>query len=64
MDSCITFKSVRGSMFSTITRIYAGISGVQIFNREREVSLLQNIQASSSTHPVSNSMKPELFLWQ
>ena len=38
-----------------MTRIYAGRSGVQILAGAIELSLLQNIQTSSSTHPASNS---------
>jgi hypothetical protein len=57
MDLHISFKSVRGSMVSTITRIYAGRSGVQILDGARELSFLQNIQPSSSYHPAPNSMK-------
>jgi len=59
MDFCITLKSVRGSMVSTITRIYAGRS--EILDRARELSFLQNIQASYSTHPASNSVKTKAF---
>jgi hypothetical protein len=55
MDFCITFKPVWGSTISTLTRIYTGISGVQIFTEGRELSLLQNIQTSFSAHPASNS---------
>jgi hypothetical protein len=61
MDPFIIFKSVRGSTVSTVTRIYDGRSGVQILEGARELSLLQNIQISSSTHPVSNSMKTKAF---
>jgi len=61
MDFCITFKSVRGSMFNTITRTYAGRSGVQFLDGAREQFVLKNIQASSSTHPASNSMKTTAF---
>ena len=57
MDFYITSKSVRGSTISTITRIYAGRSGVQILPREKELSFLENIQASSITQCASNSMK-------
>jgi len=57
----MTFKSVWGSMVSTITRIYAARSGVQILEGARELSFLQNIQASSSAHPASNSMKTRAF---
>ena len=46
MDFRITLKSVRGNMVSTITRIYDGKSGVQILDGARELSFLQNIQAS------------------
>jgi hypothetical protein len=61
MDFCISFKLVIGSMISTITRIYAGRSGFQILDAARELSFLQNIQASSSYHPASNSMKNTAF---
>jgi len=57
MDICITLKSVRGSMVSTITRIYARRTGVQILDGAIELSFLQNIQSSSSAHPASNRMK-------
>ena len=61
MDFCITLKTVRGSMVSAITRIYVGRSGVQILDRTRELSFLQNIQTSYSTHAASNSMKTRTF---
>jgi len=57
MDFCIIFKSVCGSTVSTMTTIYTEISGVQILAGTRDLSLLQNIQTSSSAHPASNSMK-------
>jgi len=38
-----------------MTSIYAGRSGVQISAEAIEISLLQNIQTSSSAHPASNS---------
>ena len=38
-----------------MTWIYAGRSAVQILAGAIELSLLQNIQTSSSTHPTSNS---------
>ena len=38
-----------------MNRIYAGRSGVQILAKARELSLLQNIQISSSTHSASKS---------
>jgi hypothetical protein len=44
-----------------MTRIYAGGSGVQILAEARELSLLQNIQISSITHPASNSIKTRAF---
>jgi len=46
-----------GSIVSTMTIIYAGRSGFQILAGTRELSLLQNNQTSSSTHPASISMK-------
>ena len=49
---CNIFKSVRGS---TVTRIYDGRSVVQILAGAKDLSFLQNIQTSSSTHPASNS---------
>jgi len=61
MDFCIALKSVRGSMVSTITTIHAGGSEVHILNRARELSFLQNIQASYSSHAASNSMKTTTF---
>ena len=48
------FKSLWGSSQYNES-IYAGRSGVQILARARELSLLQNIQISSSTHSASNS---------
>jgi hypothetical protein len=48
-------------MVSTITRIYAGRSGVQIFGGARELSFLQNIPPRSSYHPASNSIKNTAF---
>jgi len=54
-DFCIFFKPVWGSIVSTMTRIYTGRSEVQISAGTRELSLLQNIQTSSSTHLASNS---------
>jgi hypothetical protein len=44
-----------------MTKIYAARSGVQILAEARELSLLQNIQTISSTHPASNSMKTRAF---
>ena len=38
-----------------MTRIYVGRSGVQILAGATELSLLQNIQTSSSSHPANNS---------
>ena len=61
MDICITIKPVCGS---TMTRIYIGISGVQILAASTELSLLQNIQTSSSAHPASNSTETRDLLWQ
>jgi hypothetical protein len=55
IDFCIFFKPVWGSIFSTMTNIYAGRSGIQISAETKEPSLLQNIQTSSSAHPASNS---------
>ena len=55
MDFCVIFKSVCGSTDCTMTRIYTGRYGVQIFAQATEQSPLQNIQTSSSTHPPSNS---------
>jgi len=62
-DFCIIFKSVSSSKFST-TRIYTERSGVQISAGAIELSILQNIQTSSSTHPASKSMKSRAFLWK
>jgi hypothetical protein len=42
-------------------QIYAARSGVQILAARRELSPVQNIQTSSSTHPASNSMKTRGF---
>ena len=50
MDFCIIFNSVCGSTVSTITTIYTEISGVQNLAGTTELSLLQNIYTSSSTH--------------
>jgi len=57
MEFCIAFTSVRDSIVSTIIRICIGRSGVQILDRGKALFLLQNIHASSSTHPASNTMK-------
>ena len=54
-DFCIIFKSVWGSIVSTVTRIYDGRSGVQILAGAKDLSFFQNNQTSSSTHPASNS---------
>ena len=54
-DFCIFCKSVCGSIFSTMTSIYTGRSGVQILAETTELSLLKNLQTSSSAHPASNS---------
>ena len=54
-------QSVCGSRISTMSRIYAGTPGVQILAEAIELSLLQNIQTSSSTQPASNSMKTRPF---
>ena len=54
-DFCMFFKPVWGSIVSTMTRIYTGRSEVQISAGTRELSLLQNIQTSSSAHLASNS---------
>jgi len=52
------FKSMSGSStVSKMTRIYAGRSGVQILADATELSIIQNIQTSSSIHPASNSGK-------
>ena len=52
-DFCIIFKSASGSSTVSMTRIYAGRSGVQILAGAIELSILQNIQTNSSTHPAS-----------
>jgi len=57
----IIFKSIWASIFSTVTRIFTGRYGVQILAGARELSPLQNIQTSSSTHLASNSMKTTAF---
>ena len=54
-DFCIFFKPIWGSTVSTMTRIYAARSGVQILTGKTELSLLQNIQTGSSAQPASNS---------
>jgi hypothetical protein len=48
------FKPLEAAVI-TITQIYAGRSAAQILAGAIQLSLLQNIQTSSSTHPVSNS---------
>jgi len=53
-DVCIIFNSVWGRIISKMTKIYAGRSGVQILAGATELSHLQNIQTSSSSHPASN----------
>ena len=61
-ECCIIFKSLSGSStVSKMTRIYTGRSGVQILAGAIELSIVQNIQTSSSTHPASNSMKSRAF---
>jgi hypothetical protein len=60
-DFCITVKSIRGSIVSTVTSIYTGRSGVQIFAEAIELSLLQNIHTRFSTHTASNAMKTKGF---
>jgi hypothetical protein len=54
-DICIIFKPVWGCIVCIVTRIYNGRSVVQILWETKELSLHQNIQTSSSTHPASNS---------
>jgi len=44
-----------------MTSTYAGRSAVQISAEARELSVLQNIQASSSAQSASNSMKTRAF---
>ena len=44
-----------GSIISTVTRIYTRRYRVQILWETEELSLLQNIQTSSSTQPASHS---------
>jgi hypothetical protein len=58
MDFCIIFKSVCGSTVTTVTRIYNGRYGVQILTEAKELSILQYIQNSSSTHTVSPKPTP------
>jgi len=53
----IIFKSGWSNIGSTLARICAGTSVVQILAGARELTLLQNIQSSSSDQPASNSMK-------
>jgi len=53
-DFRIIFKSVWGSIISKITWIYAGSSGIQMLVGAMELSLLWNIQTSSSAYPASN----------
>jgi len=53
----IIFKAVWGSIDSTITWTYAGRSGDQ----NMALSVLQNIQTKSSTHPTTTSMKIRAF---
>jgi len=47
---------------STMTSIYTGRSGVQILAEARELFPHQNIQTSTSAHPVSNSTETTVFL--
>jgi hypothetical protein len=61
MSFGIIFKSVWVTIFSTVTRIPTERSEVQILAEARELSLLQNIQTSSSTYPASNPMKTTSF---
>ena len=58
---CIIFKSVWGSIVSTMTRIYTGRSGALILAEARELPHLHNIQTISSAHPASNSIKTTVF---
>jgi hypothetical protein len=60
-DFCIIFKSVCGSIVSTVTWICTGSSWVQILAGAYALSLLHNIQTNSSTHTGSNSMKTRAF---
>jgi len=48
-------------MVSAITTTHAGGSEVHNLNRARQLSFLQNVQASYSTHVASNSMKTKPF---
>jgi hypothetical protein len=57
----ITFKSIWGGTVSTMTRIYAGRSGVQKLVEAEELYFNQNIQIISSAHPAYNSMKTTPF---
>ena len=61
IDFWIIFKQVWGSTLSTMTSIYPWRFSGQILVEAIELSLLQNIQTSSSAHPASNSMKTTAF---
>ena len=50
-----------GQHSSKVTRIYTRRSGVQNLADATKLSIIQNIQTSSSTHPASNSMKTKAF---
>jgi hypothetical protein len=47
-------------MVTIITRIYAGRSGVQIFDRARDLPLLQNIQARTDSMTTHILIEPRL----
>jgi hypothetical protein len=55
------FKSLWSSTVSTMTKIYAERSGVQILAEARELYFHQNTRTIPSTHPASNSMKTTAF---
>jgi hypothetical protein len=63
MDFNITSKSVRSSMVSTITRIYARRSRVQILDGEKELSYLKTSSSAPLPTMPPTQWKPQLFLW-
>jgi hypothetical protein len=60
---CIIFKSVRGSIFSTVTRIYDGRCGVQISAGARDLFSKTSRPAPVPSQPPTQ-WKPDLYLWQ
>ena len=51
----------RRSIFSIVSRLRAGRSGVQIPAGARDISLIQNVQANCGAHPLSCSLSTEVL---